>query len=86
MLVSDPYHSLRLTQIADEVGLKASVSSTDGASSIRQLVRETVAVSLGRILGLSAGRQLARRGRLTADFPLPFAMPSRAILRGWCNW
>ena len=51
VLVSDPYHSLRLTQIADEVGLEASVSSTDGASSIRQLVRETAAVSLGRILG-----------------------------------
>ena len=51
VLVSDPYHSLRLTQIADEVGLEASVSSTDGASSIRQLLRETTAVSLGRILG-----------------------------------
>ncbi len=51
VLVSDPYHSLRLTQIADEVGLEASVSSTDGESSIRQLLRETTAVSLGRILG-----------------------------------
>lgn len=51
ILVSDPYHALRLTQIADEVGLDASVSSTDGSSSIRQLLRETAAVSLGRILG-----------------------------------
>ena len=51
ILVSDPYHSLRLTQIADEVGLYATVSSTDGSSSIRQLVRETAAVSLGRVLG-----------------------------------
>ena len=51
VLVSDPYHSLRLTQIANEVGLDASVSSTDGASSIRQLLRETAAVSLGRIVG-----------------------------------
>ncbi|MGB1682127.1 MAG: YdcF family protein [Acidimicrobiales bacterium] len=50
-LVSDPYHALRLTQIADEVGLEASVSSTDGSLSIRQLARETAAVSLGRILG-----------------------------------
>ena len=41
----------RMRQIADEVGLEASVSSTDGASSIRQLLRETAAVSLGRILG-----------------------------------
>lgn len=51
VLVSDPYHALRLNQIADQVGLTASVSSTDGTSSIRQLVRETAAVSLGRILG-----------------------------------
>ncbi len=51
ILVSDPYHSLRLTQIADEVGLYATVSSTDGSSSTRQLLRETAAVSLGRILG-----------------------------------
>ena len=51
VLVSDPYHALRLTQIADEVGLEASVSSTDGSTSIRNLVRETAAVSLGRVLG-----------------------------------
>lgn len=51
VLVSDPYHALRLTQIADEVGLDASVSSTDGTTSIRNLARETAAVSLGRILG-----------------------------------
>lgn len=51
ILVSDPYHALRLRQIADQVGLSASVSSTGGGSSIRQLLRETAAVSLGRILG-----------------------------------
>ena len=51
VLVSDPYHALRLRQIADQVGLGATVSSTAGGSSIRQLVRETAAVSLGRILG-----------------------------------
>ena len=51
VLVSDPYHVLRLAQIADEVGLDASISPTDGGSSIRQLLRETAAVSLGRILG-----------------------------------
>ena len=51
VLVSDPYHALRLRQIADQVGLDASVSSTDGSSSLRQLLRETAAVSLGRILG-----------------------------------
>ncbi len=51
VLVSDPYHTLRLTQIAGEVGLAATVSATDGSASIRQLVRETAAVSLGRVLG-----------------------------------
>lgn len=51
VLVSDPYHALRLTQIADEIGLEASVSSTESATSIRNLIRETGAVSLGRVLG-----------------------------------
>jgi uncharacterized SAM-binding protein YcdF (DUF218 family) len=51
VLVSDPYHALRLRQIADQVGLDATVSSTDGGASIRQLLRETAAVSLGRIFG-----------------------------------
>ncbi|MEQ8840192.1 MAG: YdcF family protein [Acidimicrobiales bacterium] len=51
VLVSDPYHALRLRQIADQVGLRANVSSTDGSSSAKQLARETAAVSLGRILG-----------------------------------
>lgn len=51
LLVSDPYHALRLTQIAGEVGLEAEVSSTDGRTSLRNLLRETAAVSLGRMLG-----------------------------------
>jgi uncharacterized SAM-binding protein YcdF (DUF218 family) len=51
VLVSDPYHSLRIDQIAGEVGLDASVSPTDTGSSIRQLLRETGAVSVGRIIG-----------------------------------
>ncbi len=51
VLVSDPYHSVRLHQIADEVGLDALVSPTSGGSSLRQLARETAAVALGRVLG-----------------------------------
>jgi uncharacterized SAM-binding protein YcdF (DUF218 family) len=51
VLVSDPYHSLRLEQIAGEAGLAGAVSPTEGGSSIRQLLRETAAVSLGRVLG-----------------------------------
>lgn len=51
VVVSDPYHSLRVAHIASEAGLTAFVSPTDGEASVRQLARETVAVSLGRILG-----------------------------------
>ena len=51
VLVSDPYHALRLRQIAREVGLTATVSSTDGGASIRQLLRETAGVALGRVFG-----------------------------------
>ncbi|NLA36539.1 MAG: YdcF family protein [Actinobacteria bacterium] len=51
VLVSDPYHSLRLKGIADEIGLDALVSPTESGTPLRQLVRETGAVSLGRIIG-----------------------------------
>ena len=51
ILVSDPYHAMRLRQIASEVGLESKVSPTSSGSSLRQLLRETAAVSLGRILG-----------------------------------
>lgn len=51
VLVSDPYHSLRLKGIADELGLDALVSPTESGTPVRQLVRETGAVSLGRIIG-----------------------------------
>jgi len=51
ILVSDPYHALRLHQIASEVGLKSKISPTSSGSSLRQMLRETAAVSLGRILG-----------------------------------
>jgi uncharacterized SAM-binding protein YcdF (DUF218 family) len=51
LLVSDPYHSYRAKAIAEEVGLVAYVSPTDIDGSFRQLVRETAAVSIGRIIG-----------------------------------
>lgn len=51
ILVSDPYHALRVEHIAREVGLDAVVSPTDGGSSFGELVRETGAVSVGRIVG-----------------------------------
>lgn len=51
LLVSDAYHSARLKAIASEVGLKASVSPTETSYGLSQLLRETAAVSAGRIIG-----------------------------------
>jgi uncharacterized SAM-binding protein YcdF (DUF218 family) len=51
LIVTDPYHSFRVQQIADEVGLDASVSPAATGSSLESLARETAAVSIGRILG-----------------------------------
>lgn len=56
VLVSHPYHSYRLLDIAGELGLSASVSptrqaDTSGESRVRALARETAAVSLGRLVG-----------------------------------
>jgi uncharacterized SAM-binding protein YcdF (DUF218 family) len=51
ILVSGPAHSKRLDDIADAVGLDAVISPADGSASLRSLVRETVAVSIGRVLG-----------------------------------
>jgi uncharacterized SAM-binding protein YcdF (DUF218 family) len=51
VLVSDPYHAMRIDGIAAELGLDAVVSPADGSSSLGQLLRETAAVSIGRIIG-----------------------------------
>ena len=51
LLVSDPYHALRISQIAEQVGLKPHVSPASTSSSLRSMARETVAVGLGRIIG-----------------------------------
>jgi uncharacterized SAM-binding protein YcdF (DUF218 family) len=51
LLVSDPYHNLRLKGVAGELGLDAQVSPTSAHSDGQALVRETVAVALGRMLG-----------------------------------
>lgn len=56
ILVSDPFHSYRISAIAGELGLQARVSPTPtsaitGLAEIRQLARETVAVAIGRIVG-----------------------------------
>jgi uncharacterized SAM-binding protein YcdF (DUF218 family) len=55
LLVSDGYHAKRLAAIAGELGLDAAVSPSGTDLSrdarLRALVRETVAVSVGRIIG-----------------------------------
>ena len=51
LMVSDGYHSARLLAIADEVGLDGAVSPTDTGFGSSELWRETVAVSIGRLVG-----------------------------------
>jgi uncharacterized SAM-binding protein YcdF (DUF218 family) len=51
VLVSDPYHSLRSASVAREVGLDPMVSPTGGDAGAAELVRETAAVALGRLVG-----------------------------------
>lgn len=60
LLVSGPAHSKRLSGIADDVGLRAAISPTDASPDIQSLVRETVAVSAGRLIGY---RRLERLDR-----------------------
>lgn len=56
VLVSDPFHAYRIGAISDEVGMDAAVSPTSqsaisGTRHWRFLLRETAAVSVGRLLG-----------------------------------
>lgn len=55
VLVTDGYHAFRVGEIANSLGLSASVSPTgtrlSRGSELRQMVRETAAVSIGRIIG-----------------------------------
>lgn len=51
LVVTDPYHAFRVASIADELGLRAEVSPTDAGSTPQELLRETAAVAIGRIIG-----------------------------------
>ena len=55
ILVTDGYHAMRVEAIADDLGLDATVSPSRSRLRHRaraeQLLRETVAVSIGRIIG-----------------------------------
>ncbi len=56
VLVSDPYHSLRIRLMAEELGFRAYTSSTTtspvhGWNNLKRHVEEAAGVGLGRILG-----------------------------------
>lgn len=59
VLVSDPFHNQRLLGTASELGLDAGVSATDTSPGVGQLVSETGAVAIGRLIGY---RRLLRFG------------------------
>ena len=50
LMVSDGYHSARLLAIADEVGIDGAVSPTNREFGLKELVRETAAMSVGRLV------------------------------------
>lgn len=50
VLVTDAYHALRSEEIASEVGLDATVVAAGDDTSFGRLARETIAVSIGRIV------------------------------------
>lgn len=56
MLVSDPFHSLRIKLTADELGLEAYVSPTRtspvrGRAALGRELKEAAGVALGRVIG-----------------------------------
>ena len=58
VLVSDPFHSLRIRLMAEELGLAAYTSATDtspvrGWAAVREHFTETAGVAVGRIVGFS---------------------------------
>jgi uncharacterized SAM-binding protein YcdF (DUF218 family) len=56
LLVSDPFHNLRIASMAGELGLHPYVSPTrtspiGGGEEVKYLVKETAAVAVGRVVG-----------------------------------
>jgi len=50
VLVTDAYHARRSADIASEVGLRATVVASSDDTSFGRLIRETVAVGVGRLI------------------------------------
>ena len=55
VLVTDGYHAFRVGAIADDLGLDAEVSPSStrlsGTTELRHILKETVAVAAGRVIG-----------------------------------
>lgn len=60
ILISGPAQSMRLAGLADDVGLDAAISSAGSNPDTSSLTRETLAVSVGRLIGY---RRLERLDR-----------------------
>jgi uncharacterized SAM-binding protein YcdF (DUF218 family) len=65
LLVSDPFHSLRIRAMASELGLEGHASPTHsspitGLSEAQYMARETVAVAVGRIVGFRRQASIER--------------------------
>lgn len=85
LLVSDPFHSYRINAIASELGLTGHASPTrtspiGGLSELRHLVRETAAVSVGRVIGY--GRQAGIQQRVESRAARTRRCVSRVDQRG----
>ncbi len=71
VLVSDPYHSERISAIADDVGLDAVTSPTrtspiKGFAALKRMWGETLRVAAGRIFGYA---RLDRHRHITKLVP-----------------
>ncbi|MDX6655141.1 MAG: hypothetical protein QOH18_2730, partial [Solirubrobacterales bacterium] len=85
VLVSDPYHSARIEDLAHDVGLKAATSPTrtspiKGAGEWRRFVTETIRVAAGRIFGygrLDRHRQVEKLVPGLATMCAPLRRPRR---------
>ena len=65
LLVSDPFHSYRIQAMASELGLEGHPSPTrsspiKGLTEARYMVRETVAVAVGRVIGFRRQASIER--------------------------
>ena len=89
VLVSDPYHSARIEDLAHDVGLKAATSPTrtspiKGSGEWRRFFTETVRVAAGRVFGydrLDRHRQVEKLVPGLAIMWPPLRRPDRSFVR-----